>query len=91
MKLFEYTPHIYTKEDWKTHKKYFIALQLIPLILTAIFSYFSERTDAAIILGFIGPLFSIWYWVWTGANIFVYVLAKVENDRHQRKLKEELK
>lgn len=82
MRLFEYTPHIYTKENngWKTHKQIFIALQLLPLITSGAFQYFEEGTDVALIVGFLTPLLNIYYWIiWTAANVGVLLLAVYDN------------
>ena len=69
---FSYTPHIYKREDWKAHKKIFIVLQLMPLILSATFVFFQEGTDVAMVNGFVAPFFSIWYYILTILNIAVY-------------------
>jgi hypothetical protein len=87
--FFSYTPHIYTKEDWKTHKKIFIVIQLIPLILSAAFVYLQEGADMAMVYGFVAPLSSTWYYILTILNIAVYVLAIYENKRHIVSVEEE--
>lgn len=81
MRIFEYTPHIYQKGDWNAHIGIFIALQLVPLMLTAIFAYFTEGTETAAFYGFISPLPSIYYWIWSAANVGVLFLAMHDNKR----------
>ena len=83
---FSYTPHIYKSEDWKKHKKIFIYLQLAPLILGAVFAYFEEGTDVAIVYGFVAPLFNIGYYILTILNIAVYILAIYENKKYAYQL-----
>jgi hypothetical protein len=75
---FSYTPHIYNKKgDWNTHIGIFVAIQLVPLILTSLFGY-----------SVLSVMTSIFYYILSGANIGILLLAVYENKKYAYQLKE---
>jgi hypothetical protein len=78
--FFSYTPQPYkSREDWNTHAGLFIAIQLVPLILTLLTGY-----------SVLSVVTSIGYYVLTGANIGMLLLAVYETKKYAYQLKKEV-